>query len=49
MFIFFPTTFVSFRCLKNDVFGKKIAYVFQFFDRKIFLDFFVATFSLTVF
>ena len=49
MFIFFPTTFVSFRCLKNDIFGKKIENVFLFFDRKIFLDFFVATFSLRVF
>ena len=49
MFIFFLATFVSYRWFKNVIFGKKLEYVFQFFYRKIFLDFFVATFSLTVF
>ena len=49
MFIFFFATFVSLRCFKNVIFGKKLEYVFQFFYRKIFLDFFEATFSQKVF
>ena len=39
MFIFFLATFVSFRCFKNVIFGKKLVVVFQLFTEKYSLIF----------